>query len=66
MPYSAPMKAVSTWLSPEEKAALVRLAEDRNLTLAYVLREGARLYARDIFGHDVERDDAPMEGQLAL
>lgn len=49
MPVSKPMKTASYLLrlSPDEKARLEQLAAERDVTLAYALREGARLYLED-------------------
>ncbi len=40
-------------LKPEEKRRLEQLARERDVTLAYALREGAKLYLRDVAGSDV-------------
>lgn len=47
---SAPMKTASYLLrlTPQEKRRLEELARERNVTLAYALREGARMYLRDL------------------
>ena len=47
MPYSKPMKLVTVWFTPEEKAFLDELASQENITLSKALREGAQLYFRD-------------------
>ena len=48
MPYvSKPMKMVTVWVTPEEKAFLDELAKRENVTLSKALREGAQLYFND-------------------
>jgi predicted transcriptional regulator len=47
VPLSKPMKLICLRLDEDEKARLQELAAERNLTLSYVLREGARLYLED-------------------
>jgi hypothetical protein len=48
MPYvSKPMKLVTVWFTPEEKAFLDELAKRENVTLSKALREGAQLYFQD-------------------
>ena len=48
MPYvSKPMKLVTVWFTPEEKAFLDELAKRENVTLSKALREGAKLYFDD-------------------
>lgn len=48
MPYvSKPMKLVTVWFTPEEKAFLDALAKRENVTLSKALREGAQLYFKD-------------------
>jgi predicted transcriptional regulator len=42
---SGPMQVVALRLTPEEKARLEQIAEQRRVTLSWVLREGARMYA---------------------
>lgn len=44
---SVPMQVVAVRLTPEEKARIEQLAAERRVTLSWVLREGARLYADD-------------------
>lgn len=48
MPYvSKPMKLVTVWFTPEEKAMLDELAKRENVTLSKALRGGAQLYFKD-------------------
>lgn len=48
MPYvSKPMKMVTVWLTPEEKALLDELAKRENVTLSKALRGGLELYFQD-------------------
>jgi len=51
MAVSTPMKTASYLLrfTPAEKRKLEKLAAKRNVTLAYALREGARLLLEDSF-----------------
>jgi hypothetical protein len=44
---SKPMEIVALRLTPEERRRLEQLAEEHHVTLSWVLREGARLYADD-------------------
>ncbi len=44
---SAPMQVIALRLTTEEKARLEQIAEERRVTLSWVLREAARLYADD-------------------
>jgi predicted transcriptional regulator len=44
---SVPMQVVAVRLTPEEKARIEKIAEERRVTLSWVLREGARIYADD-------------------
>lgn len=46
---STPMRTASYLLrlTPAEKRRLERLARDRNVTLAYALREGARMWLEE-------------------
>jgi predicted DNA-binding protein len=49
MAVSAPLKSATYLLriSPEDKKRLEQMAEERDITLAHALREGARLYLED-------------------
>lgn len=47
MPVSKPMGLVALRMTDEERAALERLARERNVTMTWVLKEGLRLYAQD-------------------
>jgi hypothetical protein len=47
MPYSKPMKMITFWLTPDEKATLEELARDEDVTLSHALREGLKLYFED-------------------
>jgi hypothetical protein len=44
---SKPMEIVALRLTPEERDRLEELADEHHVTLSWVLREGARLYADD-------------------
>lgn len=44
------MKIMTLRITPQEKARLEALAVERNVTLSYALREGARLYLEDVRG----------------
>jgi predicted transcriptional regulator len=44
---SVPMQVLALRLTPEEKARLQQIADERRVTLSWVLREAARLYAED-------------------
>lgn len=44
---SKPMEVVAIRLTEEERDRLQRLADEHRVTLSWVLREGARLYAED-------------------
>jgi predicted transcriptional regulator len=44
---SVPMQVLALRLTPEEKARLQEIADKRRVTLSWVLREAARLYAED-------------------
>jgi predicted transcriptional regulator len=54
---SKPMKLVALRLDEEEKLHLQELAAQRNVTLSYALREGARLYLGEKKGHRREADE---------
>ena len=47
MPYSKPMKMITLWMTPEEKAMLEEVARDADVTLSHALREGLKLYFED-------------------
>jgi len=51
---SAPMRSATFLLrlTEEEKRKLHELARERNVTLSYAMREGARLYLRDLSDAD--------------
>jgi hypothetical protein len=42
-----PMQIVALRLTEEERERLQRLADEHHVSLSWVLREGARLYAED-------------------
>jgi hypothetical protein len=44
---SKPMQLVALRLTEDERDRLQRLADEHRVTLSWVLREGARLYAED-------------------
>ncbi len=44
---SEPMQVVALRLTHEERDRLQRLADEHHVTLSWVLRQGARLYAED-------------------
>ena len=44
---SKPMEIVALRLTPEERERLQQIADEHHVTLSWVLREGARLYAED-------------------
>jgi len=44
---SVPMQVIALRLTAEEKSRLEQIAEERRVTLSWVLREAARLYADD-------------------
>jgi hypothetical protein len=44
---SKPMEIVALRLTPEERQRLQEIADEHHVTLSWVLREGARLYADD-------------------
>ena len=44
---SVPMQVMALRLTPDEKSRLEQIAEERRVTLSWVLREAARLYADD-------------------
>lgn len=44
---SVPMQVLALRLTAEEKARLQEIADKRRVTLSWVLREAARLYAED-------------------
>jgi predicted transcriptional regulator len=58
---SVPMQVVAVRLTPAEKARLQEIADSRRVTLSWVLREGARLYAEDAVSWIKEHSD--QEGQ---
>jgi predicted transcriptional regulator len=45
---SKPMKAFAVRLTEEERAVLERIAEEHDVTLSWVLRQAAKLYAEDV------------------
>ena len=47
MPYSKPMKMITLWMTPEEKAMLEEVARNADVTLSHALREGLKLYFDD-------------------
>jgi predicted transcriptional regulator len=47
MPLSTPMKLMALRMPEAEKRRLQELAREREVTLSYALREGARLYLED-------------------
>jgi hypothetical protein len=60
MPYSKPMKMITLWLTPEEKATLEELARNEDVTLSHALREGLKLYFEDAKDWiDERRGDEP-------
>jgi predicted transcriptional regulator len=44
---SVPMQVMALRLTAEEKTRLEQIAEERRVTLSWVLREAARMYADD-------------------
>jgi predicted transcriptional regulator len=59
---SKPMRVVALRLTEEERARLQRIADDRRVTLSWVIREGARLYAEDA-GRWIDEHRAAREGR---
>ena len=47
MPYSKPMKMITHWLTPEEKATTSRSGATRTSPFPHALREGLKLYFED-------------------
>jgi predicted transcriptional regulator len=47
---SVPMQVLALRLTAEEKARLQEIADARRVTLSWVLREAARMYADDAAG----------------
>ena len=45
---STPMQVVALRMTEEERATLQKVADETGLTLSYVLRQGAKLYAQDL------------------
>jgi predicted transcriptional regulator len=45
---SKPMRAIALRLSEEEIARLQRIADENDVTLSWVIRQGAKLYAEDL------------------
>jgi predicted transcriptional regulator len=48
VPLSKPMKMVTVRMTDDERDALMRLAEDQQVTMTWVIREGLRLFASDV------------------
>jgi predicted transcriptional regulator len=53
-----PMQIVALRMTGEEKARLQEIADARRVTLSWVLREAARLYADDVARWAIECDRA--------
>jgi len=48
MTVSKPMQMFAVRLTEEERAQLDKIAAERHVTLSYAVREGIKLYAREI------------------
>jgi predicted transcriptional regulator len=55
---SKPMKVVALRLTEEERDKLQRIADENSVTLSWVIREGAKLYADDLAKWMEERKKA--------
>ncbi len=62
---SKPMQVVALRLTEEERAKLQRIADERRVTLSWVIREGARLYAEDA-GRWIDEQRAGREDRDGL
>lgn len=50
MSISTPLRIMSFKLTEAERARLEQIAAARHVTLSEAIREGLKLYARDVFG----------------
>lgn len=57
MPTTGPMKLVTVLMDDDEKKRLAELAAERNISLSYALREGAR----QLLGDASARREAPPD-----
>jgi hypothetical protein len=55
---SKPMQVVALRLTEEERVKLQRIADENDVTLSWVIREGAKLYADDLAKWLEERRNA--------
>jgi hypothetical protein len=63
---SKPMQVVAVRLTEEERAKLQRVANEHDVTLSWVIRQGAKLYAEDLAKWLDERTrKGPIDGRIA-
>jgi predicted DNA-binding protein len=63
---SKPMQVVALRLTEEERERLQAIADEHHVTLSWVIREGARLYAQDAADYLRERAPRrPSKGEAA-
>jgi hypothetical protein len=56
VPLSKPMRMVTFKFTDEEKAALERLAAERNVTMTWAVKEGIRLQLEDLAAKRRDRE----------
>jgi predicted transcriptional regulator len=61
---SKPMQVFAIRLSEEERATLERIAEEHDVTISWVLRQAAKLYAEDVSKALEERLPRRARGEL--